>query len=142
MFSYLMLFVLFLPNICQGYLIGTNIKFDINHFNDSRCLYSQNVSELIFYCDDHISTCCNSTINIIAPIQNPRLDVCYDLDYNDSNTYVSYNCEEAEISEVTNVEILAIIALILLGLLIMSIIISMLKCLCCPKRRDENYDRL
>ncbi len=142
MFSYLMLFVLFLPNICQGYLIGTNIQFDINEFNDSRCLNSQNVSELIFYCEHHINDCCYSTINKIAPIQNPRLNVCYELDYNDSYTYVSYNCEEAHISEVTNMEILAIIALILLALLIISIIVSMLKCLCCPKRRDDNYNSM
>lgn len=138
-----MVMMAFLPSVCYGnfWNIPSNIRFDINFFNDSRCIESTgNSTEFIFYCDETIESCCETTVSKIAPFNFPQLNVCYDIQTNNNDSFVRYNCDEANINDMSTVEIfgfIGIVLIIFIMLMIVYLIISKLFC-----RNRNRYEDL
>lgn len=138
-----MVMMAFLPSVCYGnfWNIPSNIRFDINFFNDSRCIESTgNSTEFIFYCDEKTESCCETTVSKIAPFSFPQLNVCYDIQTNSNESFVKYNCNEADISNMSTVEIFGFIGIILIVLIIIMIVYMFMSKAVCPNR--GRYDQV
>ena len=146
MISFLVLIVSLLPtpSQCNFWNLPTNIKFDINLYKDSLCTESyNNNTELIFYCNDgsNIEGCCYDSLTKLAPIYNPQLNVCYDINTNNNDSFVEYNCNEANMSDMTSVEIFGFIGIILMIILGSALVYYILRIVCC-RNRTGTYSEL
>ena len=140
-----MVMMAFLPSVCYGnfWNLPSNIKVDINFYNDSRCSDNMlNFTEFIFYCDHSTDQCCDTTLTKLAPFSDPLFNVCYDIRTNDNSTYIMYDCEQASINDVTSVEIFGFIGIVLICIITMMLFYLVCTRVFCRRNRSNDYDAI